>query len=122
MSYARAAWAWLGSVVTCACLLVAWVAPWVLSHAQNDLVDVATVATISMVGWMVGMFAMAAALVYVPTFSVLEYLSLRPLTRVRAVLLGSALALVPRLLMGWRFDESDSPRAWLVYWASHLRQ
>jgi hypothetical protein len=70
--------------------------------------------------WFVGVFASAAALVYVPTFSVLEKLSHRPLTRVRAVLLGSALALVPRLLIAWSFQESGSVVAWLAYWSGRL--
>jgi hypothetical protein len=67
-------------------------------------------------------FGIAAAFVYIPTFILLDAFLRRPLKRPRAVLIGSMLALLPRLLIAWRFEESESATAWLFYWARHLPQ
>jgi cytochrome bd-type quinol oxidase subunit 2 len=117
MSYTKAARAWLGSVVTFAALLGAWFVAVQAFGTVND--DVLRVAARAAIGF-AAIFAIAAVLVYIPTFSALEALSHRRLSRTRAIVLGVALALVPRLVVAWRFQESASPAAWLLYWARHL--
>jgi hypothetical protein len=63
---------------------------------------------------------MAATFVYIPTFILLDAFVRRPLNRRRALLVGGILALVPRLLIAWRFEEAESAAAWLLYWVRHL--
>ena len=59
-------------------------------------------------------FAIGATFVYIPTFILLNRSLRRPLTRTRAVLIGGALGLVPRILIAWRFEESGLGTALVI--------
>jgi len=116
MQYGRAIWAWIGSVVTYAGILLAgWVGTMGLRGPQSDFEQRATAG---LVGFCI-LFAMTSALVYVPIFTFLDSWLRRPMNRTKALLVGAGLAIVPRLIMAWRFGEFESPTAWVGYWVRH---
>jgi hypothetical protein len=120
MTFAAAIRAWLGSVVACVVLLMAWVAVMQLlsgrmTHLVHNAVDVS-------IGFG-GIFALTAAVVYVPTFVAVRAFLGRWPSRTTAALLGAALAPVAYLAIAWRFRESEGPQtltALLQYWVLHL--
>jgi hypothetical protein len=68
------------------------------------------------------LFALAAAAVYVPVFTVLDAVLRRQLSRSVASAVGAGLAPAAYLGIAWRFREAEDPQtvtAWLAYWASH---
>ena len=127
MLIGKALRAWAGSVVTCAVLLLAvWgMAMQQLRGTQNissmptERLEQAAAAFFMASG---AAFGIAATIVYIPTFILLDALLRRRLNRTRAMLIGGILALVPRVLIAWRIDEAESATAWLLYWARHWPQ
>lgn len=97
---------WSGSVVTGAIVLLAmWgLAVYQLRSTQNipslptERLEQAVAAFLVTSGVA---FGIAAMFVYIPTFILLDAFLRRPLNRPRAVLIGSMLALLPRVLIAW---------------------
>jgi hypothetical protein len=111
--------AWLCSVLACAALLASWVVGvtalsgrW--AHAAHNVADVTTAFG--------GIFAIVAAVIYVPVFLGISALAGERLTRFAAAGAGAALAVIPCLAIALTFRESEDPHTiaqWLEYWTSH---
>jgi hypothetical protein len=120
MSVAGAFRAWLGSAVACVALLAAWVTAAQLltgrmTHLAHNVVDVS-------IGFG-GIFALTAAVLYVPVFAAVGAALHHHMTRAMGILIGIALAPAAYLAIAWRFRDSDSPQtitALVLYWVAHL--
>ena len=120
MVVVRAVRAWALSVLACLATLVLWVfAMSVLSgrtdHMRHNMLDLSVAFG--------GVFAVIAAIVYVPVFTLVTAIRQQPLANRTAMALGAALAPTVFLAIAWTFRESEDPqtlRSWLAYWGSRI--
>jgi hypothetical protein len=111
--------AWTLSVGTCIVLIAASVALTQTISGRRDHLLHNTLDVSIGVGLV---FALIAALLYLPIFGVVAAGFRQQVTRMRAVGLGAALAPIAYLAVLWRFRESEDPQtlaAWVGYWARH---
>jgi hypothetical protein len=110
----RAVRSWVMSVLACAAVLALWAFTMQMltgrtEHIAHDVADVSIAFG--------GVFALIAAVVYVPVFTILEAVLRHRLTRVVAVVVGVALAPAASFAVAWTFRESEDPQtiqAWLM--------
>ena len=120
MSVSGAFRAWLGSAVACIALLAAWVTAGQLltgrmTQLAHNVVDVSIAFG--------GIFALTAAVLYVPVFAAVGAALRHHMTRTMGILMGIALAPAVYLAIAWRFRDSDGPQtisALVLYWIAHL--
>jgi hypothetical protein len=112
--------AWLGSAAACVAVLAAWVAAGQLltgrmTHLVHNVVDISIAFG--------GIFALTAAVLYVPVFAAVGAALPHHMTRRVGILMGIALAPAAYLAIAWRFRESEGPQtitAVVLYWVRHL--
>lgn len=120
MWFQRAFQSWCFSALACLGLLAVWVVAAQLAvgraaHLLPNMLDVSLAFG--------AIFAVVAAAVHVPVFTLLEAVLPRRLSRPVASSIGAGLAPVAHLGIAWRFREAEDPQtvtAWLIYWAAHL--
>jgi hypothetical protein len=118
--FRRALTSWFASSLAVVVSLAVWVAAMEVSaarleHLAHNIVDVSLAFG--------AMFAVTAAVLYVPVFSLLGA-GLGPrLRRPLAAAIGLALAPAAYLAVAMQFREGEDPQtiaAWLTYWAANL--
>lgn len=120
MLAAKAFRSWLGSVLTCVAALAVWIAAaHIISgrtqYLLHNMIDVSIAFG--------SVFAIVAAVLYVPAFGLLTAILKRPLGRMTAVAVGALLAPAAYLAVAMTFRESEDPQtisAWLAYAARNL--
>lgn len=120
MLVVKAIRAWVGSVAASAGMWALWVAGMHLLTGRTDHL-VHNAADVSLAFG--GTFALTAALVYIPAFSLIESLRRNALNRYATVAVGVALSPSAYVALAWRFREAPDPQTlggWVVYWAGHI--
>jgi hypothetical protein len=119
MWFKQAIRAWVLSVVACVGAWAAYVGAMQFVNGQtrtmwHNMFDVSLAFG--------SVFAVTAALLYIPTFSVLGGVLGPRLTRAAAVLVGAGLAPAATVALGLVFRDAEDPQTilgWLLYWASN---
>lgn len=112
--------AWSASVFTCACFLAAFT---LIMHAIAGRWQQALHNVADMTVAFTAVFAVVAAVLYVPTFILLGCVLRERLTRPVAVIGGAMLASFVLLAVAMVFREGDAPQTawqWAMYWAQNL--